>query len=120
MSKSEGMEAAMAALAKCFEGDPEYDVETFFDRHGMCGVEARVLAALRKEWLERIEYWLAEVDQDDDWLVRRLTDEANTLRRRLGIPRPRERATVREQTRERVRRFRQRQKERKLVRPVQR
>ena len=80
----------------------------FLDQDGMRGVEARVLLLLRKEWLTRIEAWLK--DADDDWQLRRLTDQANRLRRQLGIRRPTDPDSVRARTRERVARFRARRK----------
>jgi hypothetical protein len=46
-----------------------------------------------------------------DFLRRRLTDEVKRVRRQLGVRRPRDLDIVRGQTRERVRRFRERQKE---------
>jgi hypothetical protein len=63
----------------------------------------------------RIEGWLEEEDLNAR-RTRMLTREANTLRRQLGIRRPRDLAAVREQTRDRVRHFRERQKKRQLDR----
>jgi hypothetical protein len=115
MSENKGWEADFAAA---FKGDPEYDIEAFFDQHGMTGVEERALVEVRKDWLERIEQWL-DGEDPSDWYMRRLTDEANRLRRQLGIPRPRNLKTIREKTRERVARFRERKKEREQTKKQQ-
>jgi hypothetical protein len=62
--------------------------------------------AARRErtfWLGVLESWAVD---NDDWLCRIWIRD---LRRRLGIKQPRDLETIRAQTRERVRRFRQRQ-----------
>jgi hypothetical protein len=62
----------------------------------------------RQRWLKTLSEWL-KVYKDNDYTLRRLRQYIDSLRRKLGI---RQSAKVkRTQTRERVRRFRERQRE---------
>jgi hypothetical protein len=97
---------------------PGITFDKFFEQGGVEGfaraAALRAIAEERATWLPDVEAWLATLGDDDDLMVRVYLDaEIRRVRKLLHLPPIRSPEAVerhRQQTRERVRRYRQRLK----------
>jgi hypothetical protein len=95
-----------------------YSPGGFIRAGGMAAVEQEVAAeairGARESWLPILESFIAEHVEEGDWIVCAvLNGEIRRLRRLLGQPAPRSPEDLdrrRQQTRERVRRYRERRR----------
>jgi hypothetical protein len=94
--------------------------DRFFNAGGMGSVEReaaeRAITKERLSWLPILEAWAAalDADKDDLFAIIYLDSEIRRLRRTLGLPpsvSPNAVERRRQQTRERVRRYRERQRQ---------
>jgi hypothetical protein len=96
------------------DADPEFKAglhpRYLMGAGGVTRFERDAVRKVRQHWLVVCERWQEELDASDLPGRTYASQWAKTLRRRLGIKAPRDRELMRAQTRERVRRFRARQK----------
>ena len=104
-----------AALQAIYDADPELKAglhpSHLMQAGGIKRFEQDAVRKVRERWLEVCQRWQQELDASDLPGRRYAEETAQRLRRQLGIKTPPDRELVRAQTRERVRRFRERQKE---------
>jgi hypothetical protein len=106
-----------AALLAMSDSDPEFKAglhpRYLMDAGHVERFERDAVRKVREHWLEVCERWLEELDPNDLPGRRYAAREVKHLRRQLGIKQPPDRELIRAQTRERVRGYRERQRERR-------
>jgi hypothetical protein len=97
------------------DADPEFKASIhpryLMEAGGVERFERDAVRKVREHWLAVCERWQEELDASDLPGRTRAESQTRRLRRQLGIKQPPDRERIREQTRERVREYRERQKE---------
>jgi hypothetical protein len=113
-TKDDKFAAWMQAMC---DADPEFKASMhprdLMEAGGVERFERDAVRKVREHWLEVCERWQGELDPNDLPGRRYAALDAKRLRRQLGIKQPPDRELIRAQTRERVRDYRERQRERR-------